>query len=95
MKKLITIIIILIFITSTLPINKLVNDDLINIKTNDINIPKLYFEGEILDLKDKKTERTITVKYESNNKKFESYASIKLQGTSSLQYQKKNYNIKF
>lgn len=97
MKKnqiiIITLVTILIFIVSALPIPKTLSHDLININ-QDMKIPKLYFEGEITDLKNKKTERKITVKYESDAKKFESYASIKLQGTSSLMYEKKNYNIK-
>ena len=58
-------------------------------------IPKFYFEGEILDLKDKKTEREIKVKYVTYDKSVDYYAKIKLQGTSSLNYEKKNYTITF
>lgn len=58
-------------------------------------LPKLYFEGEVDKLKTKKEEIKIDVKYESENINFTSYASIKLQGTSSLAYEKKNYTIKF
>jgi len=94
-KTLILIIIIFIMLIASLLVTEEKNDDFIEIKNTEIKLPKLYFEGEITDLKDKKTERTITVKYKSDEKNFESYASIKLQGSSSLQYEKKNYNIKF
>lgn len=58
-------------------------------------LPKLYLDGDIKSLKDKKQENKISVSYESESIKFEGYAKIKLQGSSSLSYSKKNYTIKF
>lgn len=65
------------------------------IATNDTELPKLYFEGDIKSLKTKKEENKISVTYESNDLNFKGYAKIKLQGSSSLNYSKKNYTIKF
>ena len=58
------------------------------------SIPKVYFEGNINEMYDKSDERRIKLKYESNDINFEGYASIKIQGSSSLRYEKKNYTIK-
>lgn len=58
------------------------------------SIPKVYFEGNINEMYDKSDERKIKLKYESNDINFEGYASIKIQGSSSLRYEKKNYTIK-
>ncbi len=41
----------------------------------------------------KQDVRKILLKYESDSINFETYASIKIQGTSSVFYDKKNYNI--
>ena len=41
----------------------------------------------------KSDERIILLKYESENLQFEKYAKIKVQGSSSLKYEKKNYTI--
>ena len=62
---------------------------------NTYTIPTVYFEGDIYGIKDKKEIRKIKIKYEDKNKKLkhETYAALKLQGTSSLNYEKKNYNI--
>jgi len=64
-------------------------------ETEKYEIPKLYFEGDISAMYTKDDERRIKVKYISNDKDFESYATLKIQGTSSIGYDKKNYNIKF
>ena len=50
------------------------------------SIPKVYFEGNINEMYDKSDERKIKLKYESNDINFEGYASIKIQGSSSLRY---------
>ena len=55
-------------------------------------IPKVYFEGNMSKMTKKSDEREITVKYTSKNLNFESYVKIKVQGTSSLAYDKKNYD---
>lgn len=57
-------------------------------------IPKVYFEGDISNMYSKEDERKISLKYVSNDINFESYALIKIQGTSSIGYEKKNYTIK-
>lgn len=62
------------------------------VKANEL--PKLYFEGNISKMTSKKDERTITFKYEDNNIKYQGYAKLKIQGTSSIAYAKKNYTIK-
>lgn len=41
----------------------------------------------------KQDVRKILLKYESSSINFETYASIKIQGTSGVFYDKKNYNI--
>ena len=59
------------------------------------SIPVLYFSGNLSNMTNKKDERKITVSYKSNNISFDCYAKIKLQGTSSLAYNKKNYTATF
>ena len=63
-----------------------------NIKAEEL--PKVYFEGNIENMTSKKDERKIKLTYVSKNLNFESYTLIKIQGSSSLAYDKKNYNIK-
>ena len=58
-------------------------------------IPKVYFEGDISNMTDKKDEREILLKFTSDNLSFEKFAKIKVQGSSSLVYDKKNYTINF
>lgn len=45
-------------------------------------------------MNDKSDERSIEVKYESNDLNFTSFASLKIQGQHTTMYPKKNYNIK-
>jgi len=59
------------------------------------DIPKLYLEGDISGMVDKKDERSIRFRYSDDSAEYEGYASIKVQGTSSLAYDKKNYTLKF
>lgn len=59
------------------------------------SIPRIDIIGDISEMKDKSDERSVQINYSSDNLTFSSYASIKLQGASSLQYPKKNYNVKF
>ncbi len=59
-------------------------------------MPKLYLEGDFLNLKTKKENASISCKIIAEEDEiFSSFASIKLQGTSSLRYDKKNYTITF
>ena len=59
------------------------------------DIPKLYFTGDIYEMNDKADVRQISFKYVDDGKTTEGYAEIKVQGTSSLNYDKKNYTLKF
>lgn len=56
-------------------------------------IPKLYLYGNIAGMNDKSDVRNVEVKYTSKDLNFMSYATLKIQGDSSLMYEKKNYNI--
>lgn len=58
-------------------------------------IPKVYLEGNIDNMLVKEDKREIKVKYVDKNKSFTSNAMVKIQGGSSLNYPKKNYNITF
>ena len=58
-------------------------------------IPKLYFTGDISEMLDKSDERQIAFKYVNDDQTVEGYAEIKIQGTSSINYEKKNYTLKF
>ena len=60
-----------------------------------MRIPKLYFEGDIAGMETKEDIRNISVRYESKDLDFSGYAELKIQGTSSLAYDKKNFTIKF
>ncbi|MBO5476710.1 MAG: CotH kinase family protein [Clostridia bacterium] len=86
-KKWIIIVCILILIA-------IATITLICINNNSQEIPRVYIEGNIANMLDKKDERVVKIKYKDKNNKFESYAQIKIQGDSSLEYAKKNYTIK-
>ena len=60
---------------------------------SDNQIPKVYFEGNIAGMQTKEDEREITLKYRSNDLNFDAFIKIKVQGASSLAYDKKNYTI--
>lgn len=57
--------------------------------------PKLYFTGDMTEMTSKKDIRNITFEYKSHDQQLSGAAKIKVQGTSSLQYDKKNYTINF
>ncbi len=57
-------------------------------------IGKLYIEGNIEDMTDKSDARCVAVSFDSESVSFDGYAELKLQGSSSLAYDKKNYTIK-
>ena len=61
------------------------------IKSNASEIPKVYLEGDITNMTSKKDERKVFLKYKSDEVNFEKNAKIKVQGSSSLVYEKKNY----
>ena len=58
-------------------------------------IPKLYFEGDISEMYEKSDVREIFVEYVDGERSFQGFAQLKVQGSSSLAYDKKNYTIKF
>lgn len=97
MKKIMLVISLIVLVSAISfiePTNVLTIDDVKEeLEVNDI--PKFYFEGEILDLKSKNEIRDIKVKYVTYDKNIDVYAKIKLQGTSSIRYEKKNYTITF
>lgn len=57
--------------------------------------PKLYFTGNMISMHEKKDVREITFEYRSKEQIVTGAAKIKVQGTSSLAYTKKNYTINF
>lgn len=60
----------------------------------DIQIPFFSIEGDMDDISNT-NKKNIKASYQSENYSFEYPATLKLQGTSSLGYPKKNYNIQF
>lgn len=58
-------------------------------------IPKLYFEGDISGMEKKSDVRDIAVTYTNGDDVVTGFAELKPQGTSSMAYDKKNFNIKF
>ena len=59
------------------------------------SMPILYFSGEYEKATASKNEVDMTVRYTNpNGEEFESYATIKVQGSSSAAYDKKNYTVK-
>ena len=56
-------------------------------------IPKVYFTGDISQMLEKSDERKISLRYESKDLSFDAKAKIKIQGTSSIGFDKKNYTI--
>ena len=56
--------------------------------------PKIYIEGE-LTMKEKSDIGKFKIKYKSESIDLEKYATLKIQGSSSFWYPKKNYTIKF
>ena len=59
------------------------------------SMPILYFEGEYQNATSSKNEVDMIVTYVApNGEKFDAYATIKVQGSSSAAYDKKNYTVK-
>lgn len=58
-------------------------------------IPRLYIHGDLSKMKDKTDVERVSVEYRDENQRFTAYAKLKIQGTSSIYYNKKNYTIKF
>ena len=100
MNRRISLIIVLILILVLIVVILRVNVKNIN-NMNSVNakvepsIPKLYITGNIDDMQEKTDKREIQVRYESDDLNFESYALLKVQGSYTLRFDKKNYNITF
>lgn len=62
---------------------------------NKTDIPKLYFEGDTSQMLEKSDVRNISFEYLDGDTEVSGYAEIKIQGTSSIYYDKKNYTVKF
>ena len=88
---------IMLLIITPVVNNSLKNKDVYIIDREKITqLPKLYFTGDMSNMTEKKDVRDITVKYEDGiNKSISMYAQIKIQGSGSLKYPKKNYTITF
>ena len=56
-------------------------------------LPILYINGDIEGISKYKT-KAVEMKYVDGSKSFESYAEIKVQGSSSAAYKKKNFSVK-
>ena len=61
------------------------------VEPNDSDMPKVFFYG---DKPTTKTSVYATIEYKSKTENFKGYVDIKCQGTSSMNYPKKNYTIK-
>lgn len=58
------------------------------------DIPKLYLRGNIRKMYEKYDVRDISFLYDDGQNVIKGYATLKVQGTSSLSFPKKNYTIK-
>lgn len=58
-------------------------------------VTHLYLYGDMSEMNDKKDIRSIEAVFTQGKKQHSYHATIKVQGTSSLAYEKKNYTIKF
>lgn len=57
------------------------------------DIPKVFFEGDITGMT-KDNEKVLSFVYKSKTKQFDGYVKMKWQGSSSLDFPKKNFTIK-
>lgn len=64
-------------------------------KLEHTDIPKLYFTGDISEMQEKSDVRQIAFKFVKDGQTVDGYAEIKIQGSSSIYYEKKNYTLKF
>lgn len=62
---------------------------------NHNDIPKLYLEGDISHMWDKADVRHVKFSYDDGEDTYSGFAEIKIQGTSSIDFVKKNYTLKF
>lgn len=76
-------------------VGHLICDAINEYRLDHTDIPKLHFYGDISEMWDKSDVRKIKVEYVDEEQSFSGYAEIKIQGTSSVHYEKKNYTVKF
>ena len=62
--------------------------------TKEVVLPRIDLIGNIDEMNDKSDETKIKIIYSSDEINFEKYITIKIQGSSSVRYEKKNYTIK-
>jgi len=62
---------------------------------NNTDIPKLYLQGNINEMWEKSDVRQVSFVYDDGDQSISGYAEIKIQGTSSIDFVKKNYTLKF
>lgn len=67
---------------------------IVQLNSNASSIPRVNIEGDISNMQTKADVRKVKITYTSDELKFESYTEIKLQGSTSLSFEKKNYTIK-
>ena len=97
-KKLIYLIIIVtivIIFISLIPNKEIKEEEKDTPINTDTSIPRIYIEGDTLEIKEKDDIKNITLKYVSEELEFESYATIKWQGNSSLRFKKKIIILNF
>lgn len=68
---------------------------LFTVLPNNADIPKLYIDGDISKMLTKSDVRDIAIRYVDGTEEITGYAKIKIQGTSSIGYRKKNYTVEF
>lgn len=86
-------ILILLIVGIALGIALINRESIESQKREKYNIPKVFFEGNIWGMSTKTDVRDIWIRYIDGVNMYDTYASIKVQGTSSLAYVKKNYTI--
>ena len=67
---------------------------IIQLNSNANSIPRVDIEGDISNMQTKADVRKVKITYTSEELDFESYTEIKIQGSTSLRFEKKNYTIK-
>ena len=67
---------------------------IIQLNSNASSIPRVDIDGDISNMQTKADIRKVKITYTSDELKFESYTEIKIQGHTSLGFDKKNYTIK-
>ena len=67
---------------------------IIQLNSNASSIPRVDIEGDLSNMQTKSDVRKVKITYTSDEVNFESYTEIKIQGHTSLSFEKKNYTIK-